>query len=204
MNREQKAAAIDEVAEEIRTAQAVFAVDFRGISVQQSATLRGRLADADARFRVVKNRLTIRSADQAGAEPLKPLLEGPTALAFVRGDAALAAKALADFGRETQLLAFKGGTMNGGALTAEEIGSIARLPARDVLFGQLVGVTASPLTGLVRGLNSMIAGLASQLQQVADQGLVGGGAPAAEETAPKQEPEADETPSAGEETEKER
>ncbi|MDP8943971.1 MAG: 50S ribosomal protein L10, partial [Actinomycetota bacterium] len=175
MNREQKAAAIEEVAAEIREADAVFAVDFRGISVKQSADLRGQLADVGAGFRVVKNRLTQRSADQAGAEPLKAFLEGPTAFAFVRGDAALAAKALAAFRRETQRLEFKGGTMDGQTLTGADIESIARLPARDVLYGQLAGVVASPLTGLVRGLGGLIQGLAVALDQIREQGLVGGG-----------------------------
>ena len=97
---------------------------------------------------MVKNRLTIRAADQAGAETLKELLEGPTAFTFVmpEGDAALAAKALAQFRRQTDMLAFKGGQMNGAPLTADQIESISRLPARDVLNGQFVGVLASPLT----------------------------------------------------------
>src|SRR6476661_254538 len=138
MNREQKAAAIAEIAGEIQGAQAVFAVDYRGISVPQAAELRGKLRDADTRFRVVKNTLTERAADEAGAEALRPLLEGPTALAFVRGDAALAAKALNDAARDTQLLEFKGGLMNGDALSPDDMRAIARLPAREVLYGQLV------------------------------------------------------------------
>src|SRR3954462_4565002 len=108
MNREQKAAAIAEIAQNIQESDAVFAVDYRGISVPQAAELRARLRDADARFRVVKNSLTERAADQAGAETLKERLEGPTAFTFVAGDAALAAKALNDFARATGLLPFKG------------------------------------------------------------------------------------------------
>ena len=92
MNRDQKAAAIAEVAGAISEADAVFAVDYRGISVPQAAELRTRLREADARFRIVKNTLTERAADQAGAEGLKQFLEGPTAMTFVRGDAAMAAK----------------------------------------------------------------------------------------------------------------
>jgi large subunit ribosomal protein L10 len=176
VNREQKAAVIDEVAEELKEAQAVFAVDYRGISVDQAADLRTQLIEAGARFRVVKNRLTARAVDKAGAEGLRDLLEGPTAFTFVAGDAALAAKALATFRREHGVLAFKGGTMEGRALTVEEIEAISRLPARDVLHGQVVGVLASPLTGLVRGLASMISGLAIQLEQIREQGLVGGAA----------------------------
>ena len=91
MNREQKAAAVAEIAESIKEADAVFAVDYRGISVPQAAELRTRLRDVDATFRVVKNSLTERAVDAVGADTLKVLLEGPTALTFVRGDAALAA-----------------------------------------------------------------------------------------------------------------
>ena len=117
----------------------------------QAAELRTRLRDADATFRVVKNSLTERAADEVGADALKALLEGPTALTFVRGDAALAAKALQTFRRETEKLEFKGGLLGAEALDAEQILALARLPARDVLYGQLVGVVASPITGLVRG-----------------------------------------------------
>jgi len=175
MNRDEKAAVIDDMAREIDAAETIFVVDYRGISVKQSADLRGRLGAADASFRVVKNRLGLRAADQADAEGLKPMLEGPTALTFVRGDAALAAKELAAFRRENGLLVFKGGTMNGDALSADDVEAISRLPARDILYGQLVGVVASPVTGLVRGLAGLISGVARQLQQIQEQGLVGGG-----------------------------
>ena len=171
MNRDQKAAVIDEVAAQISEAEAVFAVDYRGISVPQAAELRTKLRDADASFRVVKNTLTERAADKAGADALKELLEGPTAMTFVRGDAAAAAKALSDFRRASggTLLEFKGGWMNGAPLAAPEIEAIAKLPSREVLYGRLVGMVASPLTGLVTSLGGLIGGLARQLQQMADQ-----------------------------------
>ena len=198
MNREQKATVIEEIAGQISEANAVYAIDYRGISVPQAAELRARLRDADASFRVVKNTLTLRAADQADAQSLKELLDGPTALAFVRGDVAAAAKALNDYARQTDLLPFKGGVVDGEALDADQLREIARLPTRDVLYGQLVGVVASPITGLVRTLGALISGLAVQLGQIAEQGLVGGQAPSAEETsgdeAPADEPPAPETP----------
>jgi len=169
LNRDQKAVVIDEVAGQISEAEAIFAVDYRGISVPQAAELRTRLREADASFRVVKNTLTERAADQAGAEGLKDMLDGPTAMTFVRGDAATAAKALRDFRRATQLLEFKGGWMNGAALSPEEVDSIAQLPSRDVLYGRLVGMVASPLTGLAGALGGLIGGLARQLQQISEQ-----------------------------------
>src|SRR5580692_9858268 len=169
MNRDQKAAAIAEIAANIESSQAVFAVDYRGITVPQVAELRAKLREADASFRVVKNSLTERAADQTGAEELKPLLAGPTALTFVRGDAALAAKAVADYARLTQLLPFKGGLLDGAAVDADQIRAISRLPSREVLYGQLVGVVASPVSGLVRTLNALVSGLAVALGQVQEK-----------------------------------
>ena len=200
MNRDQKAQVIEEVAGRLRESNAVFAVDYRGISVPQAAALRVKLREADASFRIVKNTLSERAADKAGADGLKELLAGPTAMTFVRGDAAAAAKALRDFHRQTQLLDFKGGWMNGAPLSGDEIQAIAQLPSRDVLYGRLVGMVASPLTGLAVALNGLVGGLARQLQQIADQGLVGGDAPAApavEAEAPAAEAEPEpETPAA--------
>jgi len=180
MNRDQKAAVVDDIAEQIGAAEAVFAVDYRGISVPQVAELRTRLREADATFRIVKNSLTERAADRAGEGDIKALLDGPTALTFVRGDAAVAAKALADAQKATEVLGFKGGIMGGAVVTAEDIAAIARLPARDVLYGRLVGIVAAPLTGLVRSLGGLVGGLAVQLAQIQEQGLVGGEPPAVE------------------------
>jgi len=188
VNREEKAAVIDQVATQIQESEAIYAIDYRGISVTQVAELRSKLAEADASLRVVKNSLTERAADQAGAEHLKDHLEGPTAFTFVRGDAALAAKAIANFRKEYELLSFKGGVMAGEILTVEQIEDIAKLPARDVLDGRLVGILASPVTGLVNGLNNLIQGLALQLGQMAEQGLVSG-EPPAEAEAPAAEAE---------------
>jgi large subunit ribosomal protein L10 len=179
MDRAEKAATIEEIAAQIEGSEAIFAVDYRGISVSQAAELRGNLREADASFRVVKNRLTKLAAEKVGEARLAELLEGPTALTFVRGDTAQAAKAISTFNREHEVLAFKGGFMDGLTLDQDKFKSIARLPARPVLDGQLAGVVASPLTGLVRGLGSMIQGLALQLGQIAEQGLVSGEPPAA-------------------------
>jgi large subunit ribosomal protein L10 len=207
MNRDQKSAVIEEIAGQLQESEAIFAVDYRGISVDQVAELRTKLRAVDARFRVVKNSLSERAADQAGMDTLKPLLVGPTALAFVKGDAAAAAKALNDTARQLNLLEFKGGLLNGSVLSADDVRSIARLPTRDVLYAQLVGTVAAPLTGLARGLNALIAGVAIQLQAIADQGLVSGEAPApaavpaaepveAEADASAAEPEAEAAPAA--------
>jgi large subunit ribosomal protein L10 len=200
MNREQKAATIEALATEIDESQAVFAVDYRGISVAQAAELRSKLREADATFTVVKNSLTERAADQVGAESLKSLLSGPTALTFVRGDAALAAKAVADQARATQLLPFKGGLMDGEVVDADQIRAISRLPSREVLYGQLVGIVASPISGLVRTLGGLVGGLAVALGQVREKKESGeipaGEAPAAEAAPVEEVPPAEEVPAA--------
>jgi large subunit ribosomal protein L10 len=204
MNREEKSQTIQEIAAQIEGAEAIFAVDYRGISVPQAAELRGKLREADSSFRVVKNRLTKRAAEQVGEDRLAELLVGPTALTFVRGDTAAAAKAITTFNKQHAVLTYKGGLMGETVLDDATFNSIARLPSREVLVGQFAGIVASPLTGVVRGLNALIQGLATQLGQIAEKGLVTGEAPAAapaeeapaaEEAAPDEEPAAEETSS---------
>src|SRR5215203_6671020 len=201
MNREEKSAAIKEIAADIEAADSIFAVDYRGISVPQAAELRSKLREADASFRIVKNRLSKIAADQAGEERLTELLQGPTALTFVRGDTAQAAKAIATFNKEHEVLTYKGGFMEATVLDEAAFKSISVLPGREVLNGQLAGVVASPLTGLVRGLGSMIQGLALQLGQIAEKGLVSGEAPAEEAPAAEDSPAEQEPTESGAENE---
>jgi large subunit ribosomal protein L10 len=218
MNREQKAAVIEEIADELGASDAIFALDYRGITVAQIAELREKLRPTETKLRVAKNSLSERAADQAGVAEIKPLLVGPTALALVKGDAAAAAKVLSDTARVLRgPLEFKGGFLSGSMLSPAQVEAIAKLPSRDVLNAQLVGTIAAPLSGLARTLNALIQGLASQLGQIRDQGLVSGtdssdaaGAssantelaseepsPSAESEAPEAT-EADETEAAGE------
>jgi large subunit ribosomal protein L10 len=199
MNRDEKSAAIEEIAAQIEGAEAIFAVDYRGISVAQAAELRSKLRESDSSFRIVKNRLTKLAADKAGEERLTDLLEGPTALTFVGGDTAGAAKTISTFNKEHDVLAFKGGFMGELLLDEDKFRSIARLPSREVLDGQLAGVVASPLTGLVRGLGSMIQGLALQLGQIAEKGLVSGEDPkedSSDESPEESDEKADQEPEA--------
>jgi large subunit ribosomal protein L10 len=182
MNKEQKAEAVEQIAAQLGDATAVYAVDYRGMTVTQAAQLRTSLREAGTSFRVVKNTLTLRAADKAGVESIKPLVEdGPTALAFVlTGDPALAAKALDTFARQSPI-ELKGGVLEGQMLDLEQLRSLARLPSRDQLNAQLAGVVASPLTTLVRGLGSLLSGIAIALGQVQQQ--------RAAEAPPEPEPE---------------
>jgi large subunit ribosomal protein L10 len=197
MNRDQKADVIEQIAAQIQGSDAVYAVDYRGLSVTQAAELRTNLRESGTSFRIVKNTLTLRAADKAGAESLKPLVEeGPTALAFVAGDPALAAKALDSFARQSQVLELKGGLLDGRVLDGEELRRLARLPGRDQLNAQLAGVVASPITGLVRGLGALLSGIAIALGQVREQRAAE--APAEEQAPPEEPPAAAEEPAAEE------
>ena len=189
MDKEQKAAAVAELSDRLKEAESIFAVDYRGISVTGAAELRTKLREADASFKVVKNRLAKRAVEDAGTEGLDALLEGPTALTFIKGDPVTAAKAISTFAREHEVLVYKGGLMDGQPLDADGFAAIARLPGLDVLHGQLVGMTASPLTGLARGLGALMSGLAIALGQISEQGLVSGEEP---EAPAEEEPSAEE------------
>jgi large subunit ribosomal protein L10 len=208
VNREQKAAFIDDVAGRVSESEAIFAIDYRGVSVSQVAELRGKLGEAGASFQVVKNTLTslaLEKSDAPGGVDLKEFLTGPTAFTYVKGDIAMAAKAIADFKKEYELLEFKGGVMEGQIISVEQFQALTKLPSRDVLNGQLVGMLASPITGVVRGLNALIGGLAIQLGAIAEQGLVGGKAPAqvdaadGESSSSAEMPAGEDSPSAGDE-----
>jgi large subunit ribosomal protein L10 len=199
MNREEKAAVIDRIADELGSSEAIFALDYRGITVAQIAELREKLRSSDTKLRVAKNSLSERAADQAGVSDIKPMLVGPTALALVKGDAAAAAKVLSDTARALRgPLVFKGGILSGSVLSAADVEAIAKLPSRDVLNAQLVGTLAAPLTGLARTLNALIAGVAIQLGQIRDQGLVSGTAPAPADAAPADTESAAEAPAVAE------
>jgi large subunit ribosomal protein L10 len=191
MNREEKAALVEEIAAQLADAGAIFAVDYRGIGVTEAAELRGRLADADATFRIVKNRLAKRAAENAGTEDLTALFEGPTALTLVKGDPVTAAKAIAEFARQHRVPTYKGGIMDGAPLDPEQFQRIARLPGLDVLHGQLVGVVSSPISGVARGLSQLLGGLASQLGQIQERGLVSGEGEEATEAPAEGEAEAE-------------
>jgi len=198
MNREEKAAVIDQIADDLGGSDAIFALDYRGITVAQIAELRDKLRASDTKLQVAKNSLSERAADQAGVADIKPLLVGPTALALVKGDAAAAAKVLSDTSKALRgPLTFKGGYLGGSLLSVAQVEAIAKLPSREMLNAQLVGTIAAPLSGLARTLGALVQGLASQLGQIRDQGLVSGTAPAPAET----ETEAAAEPAAEAETE---
>lgn len=188
MNRHQKEQAVGNLAYEFSEAEAVYAVDYRGLSVAQISELRARLLQNDTKLKVVKNSVTKLAADKAEVSSINDELSGPTALAFVRGDAAASAKILSGFVKESDnKLELKGGLLNGKPLSTDDVIAIAKLPTREVLIGQLVGLIASPISGTARTLAALLSAVPRQLQQVADQGLLPAGGSAAAEAAPAAE-----------------
>ena len=158
MNRQQKEAAVGELVNEFGTAEAVYAVDYRGLSVAQISELRSRLLQNDTKLKVVKNSVTKLAAEQADVTSINDELSGPTALAFVRGDAAASAKILNGFVKESDnILELKGGLLNGKPLSSSDVVAIAKLPTREVLIGQLVGLIASPISGTARTLAALLS-----------------------------------------------
>jgi len=151
MDRQEKEGVVTELAERFRSTESLIVADYRGLTNMQLEELRGKLRGSGARLQIVKNTLTRRAAEQAGAESLLALLEGPTAIAFVEtdGDPVGVAKALADTARDTKVLALRGGLLSGRSIGSAEIEELAKLPAPEVVKSQLVGVIVAPLTQLV-------------------------------------------------------
>ncbi|HEY3462216.1 MAG TPA: 50S ribosomal protein L10 [Gaiellaceae bacterium] len=186
MKREQKEQVVDELTQRLKAAETLLVADYRGLTMPQIDELRTRLLETGARFTVVKNTLTRRAAEAAGAEALLALLDGPSAIAFLDadGDMVAAAKALADSARETRVLEIRGGIMQGRTVTAAEVETLAKLPPAEVLQGQVLGAIIAPLTALAGLLNAPLQNLVGLIDARIEQ--LGG----EEEAAPEPEPEA--------------
>ena len=204
MKREQKEQVVDELTQRLQAAETLLVADYRGLTMPQIDELRTRLLASGARFTVVKNTLTRRAAEAAGADALLTLLDGPSAIAFLEadGDMVAAAKALADSARETNVLEIRGGVMQGRALTADEVETLAKLPPAEVLRGQVLGAIVAPLTSLAGLLNAPLQNLVGLIDARIEQ--LGGEAEAAPEpeagAAPAEEAPAEEEPVAEEES----
>src|SRR5215475_2730183 len=198
MHRDDKERVVAELTERLRTAETLIVADYRGLTMPQIDALRGRLIEHGARLSVVKNTLTRRAAEAAGADALLALLEGPTAIAFIEadGDMVAVAKALADSARETRVLEIRGGIMQGREISASDVEELAKLPPLEVLRGQVIGAVIAPLSSLVALVNAPLQNLHglidARIEQLQAQG--GGAAAATEAEAPASEPEAEATP----------
>jgi large subunit ribosomal protein L10 len=194
---------VDELASELGAADTLIVADYRGLTNKQLEALRDQLIPHGARFRIVKNTLTRRAAEQAGADALLVMLEGPTAIAFIEasGDPAAVAKALAATAKETNVLALRGGILEGKTLSGDDVDQLAKLPPVDVLRGQLVGAIVAPLTqllGLVTAPLRDLHGLVeARIKQLEEQGEVV--EPVAEAPVEAEEPAGDDEGSVTEE-----
>ena len=207
MKKEQKETIVAELADRLKAADTVLVADYRGLTMPQIDALRTRLLESGARFTVVKNTLTRRAAEAAGAEALLTLLEGPTAIAFLEadGDMLAAAKALADMARESRVLAIRGGVLQGRVVSAEEVETLAALPPIEILRGQVLGAIVAPvnaLLGLVTApLQNLYGLLDARIEQLGGEGATQATATAvaAEVTAAEENEATEETPVAAEE-----
>src|SRR5471030_606094 len=187
MQKEDKEFVVAELTEKLRTAETMFVADYRGLTMPQIDSLRGKLLEHGAKFTVVKNTLTRRAAEAAGADALLAMLEGPSAVAFIDsdGDMVAVAKALADSARETKVLAIRGGVMSGKQITAAEVEELAKLPPFDVLRGQVLGAIIAPLTSILGLVSAPLQSLVGLIDARIEQ--LGGAAP--EPVAAASEPE---------------
>jgi large subunit ribosomal protein L10 len=198
MQKEDKERVVSELTEKLRNSETMIVADYRGLTMPQIDALRSKLIENGARFTVVKNTLTRRAAQDAGAEALLALLEGPSAIAFVEaeGDAVAVAKALADSARDTRILAIRGGVLQGRVISGSDVEELAKLPPLDVLRGQVLGAIIAPLSSLIGLVNAPLQNLYglidARIEQLEAQG---GDAPA--EAASDTEPVSD-TPDAPE------
>jgi large subunit ribosomal protein L10 len=193
MPTQAKAAVIDEITERFQNSSAAVLTEYRGLTVAQLTQLRRSLGEGSS-YAVVKNTLTKRAADSVGFSDLTPLLNGPTAIAFIEGDPVTAAKAIRDFARANPALIVKGGVVEGRTVDAREVTRLADVESREVLLAKLAGAMKGNLTkaaGLFQAPLSQVARLAAALQEKKAAEAPGSEAPAASDEAP-----ADEAPAA--------
>ena len=211
MHKSDKERVVAELTVQLRTSETLIVADYRGLTNAEIDGLRSKLIEHGARFTVVKNTLTRRAEEAAGAEALLALLEGPSAIAFVEsgGDPAAVAKALREAAASTKILAIRGGVLEGTAMSADEVENLAKLPPVDVLRAQLVGAIVAPLTTLVAliaaPVRDIVGLIDARIEQLKEQGDTSGAEatpvaeaasaeePAAEEPAAEAEPEAEPT-----------
>ena len=172
--RPEKVAVVDEVRDKLAGADAALLTEYRGLTVKQLADLRRQLRPTGAEYKVYKNTLVRFAAREVVDDQLDSLLTGPTAITFVRGDAAAVAKTLRDFARTNQALVLKGGLLGAKVVSAKDVEALAELPSRDVLLAQLAGALQAPLTKLAGLLQALPRNFAYGLSALIEQR---GGAP---------------------------
>jgi large subunit ribosomal protein L10 len=171
MLRSEKERIVGELTERLQATETLIVADYRGLTMKEVDALRGELLQHGAKFTIVKNSLTRRAAEAAGADVVLALLDGPTAIAFLEtdGDPVAVAKALAETARATKVLEVRGGVLEGRVMSADEVGELAKLPPADVLRGQVLGAVAAPLYAIVGLFTAPLQDLHGLLQARIDQ-----------------------------------
>ncbi|MBV8949971.1 MAG: 50S ribosomal protein L10 [Actinobacteria bacterium] len=187
MARPEKVAVVEEVRTKLTAADAAVLTEYRGLTVQELATLRAALRPAATEYKVFKNTLARRAVDEAGLGELSSLLEGPVAIAFVTGDAVAAAKALRDFGRNAPALVVKGGLLGGRVVSAADVAALAEIEPREVLLARLAGAFQAPLTKAAGLFQALPRSLAYGVKALIDQRVAAGEAAPAPEPVPAAE-----------------
>jgi large subunit ribosomal protein L10 len=161
VHKEDKERVVAELTEKLRTADTLIVADYRGLTMPQIDALRSKLIENGARLSVVKNTLTRRAAEAAGADALLALLEGPSAIAFIEadGDTVAVAKALADSARETKVLEIRGGVMQGRVVSGPDVVELSKLPPLEILRGQVLGAIIAPLSAFAALVNAPLQNL---------------------------------------------
>jgi large subunit ribosomal protein L10 len=163
MARADKAAVVAELKNEFESSSAAVLTEYRGLTVAQLKELRRSLGDT-ANFAVVKNTLTKIAAKDAGVDGLDALLQGPSAIAFIKGDVVEAAKGLREFSKANPLLVIKGGYLEGKALDAGEVTRLADLESREVLLSKLAGALKAKQSAAA----AVFAALPTQMAQLSE------------------------------------
>jgi large subunit ribosomal protein L10 len=181
MARPEKVAVVEEIRDKLNSADAAVLTEYRGLTVTEIANLRRALRPAGAEYKVYKNTLARRAAEAAGRPEIVELLQGPTAIAFITGDAVLAAKALRDFSRATPTLIIKGGLLGNRTMTAGDITALADVPPREELLARLAGGFQGPLVKAAGLFQAFTRNMAYGVKALIDQRIAGGEAAPAEE-----------------------
>lgn len=198
MARPEKTAAVTEITERFNDSNAVLLTEYRGLRVADIADVRGALRGADADYKVLKNTLARIAVREVGLEDLVGMLEGPTAIAFVRGDAVEAAKALDDAAKKYPVLIIKGGVISGKVISADQARQLAKLESRAVQLATIVMMVNTPLQQTANVLSALLRDLGSMLAQVVAQKE--SEAPAAPEEETPENPDVGPAPEANEES----
>lgn len=169
-NFEAKKALVEEIKEKIQSAKSIAFVDYRGLTASEDTNMRKAFREAGAEYKVYKNRLMLKALEALGISGCEKFLEGTTAVAFSNRDEVGAAKVIMDTIEDTKKIEIKFGILNGTVVDSKAVEALAKLPSKEVLIAQLLGMLKAPATNLVRVLNAPTQGLAIALNAVANKG----------------------------------